>query len=100
MTTKVIKDHKSSSNFSVNPTLHLSEGPLIPPPNCVVSLSLPLSFSKSSPLIALNEIYESFRPCFIGMNLESIDSNKFEILNVVGGHYYSKLEVLLIKFSC
>ena len=53
MTSKVIEGHKSSSNFSVNPTLPLLDGPLmLPPPNCVylslshsISFSLPLSFS-------------------------------------------------------
>ena len=55
MTSKVIKGHKSSSNFTVNPTLPLLDGPLIlPSPNCVylflslsISFSLPLSFSYS-----------------------------------------------------
>ena len=59
MTSKVIEGHKSSSNFRVNPTLPLLDDPLmLPPPNCVdlslyLFFSLPLSLSKSSPLIAL-----------------------------------------------
>ena len=45
-----LKGYKSSSNFSVNPTLPVFDGPLmLPPLNCV-----DLSLSKSSPLIALN----------------------------------------------
>ena len=57
MTSKVIEGHKSSSNFSVNPTLPLLNGSLLlPPPNCVdlsiylslfPSLSLTLSLSPS-----------------------------------------------------
>ena len=52
---KAIEGHKSSSNFSVNPTLPLLDGPLmLPPPNCVylnlslsILFSLPLSFYYS-----------------------------------------------------
>ena len=57
-----LKVRKSSSNFSVNPTLPLLDGPLmLPPPNYVdlsispsLSLSFSLSLTKSSNLIALN----------------------------------------------
>ena len=48
-----LKGHKSSSNFSVNPTLPLLDGPLmLSSPNCV-DLSLSLSLSGC------------FRPCFV-----------------------------------
>ena len=42
MTLKVIEGNKSSSNFSVNPTLSLLDGLLmLPSPNCVVFSHLP-----------------------------------------------------------
>ena len=59
MTSKVIEGHKSSSNFSVSPTLPLMDGPLnrwcFPPKLCLflsffslsISFSIPLSFSYS-----------------------------------------------------
>ena len=45
MTSKVIEDPKSSSNFSVKPTLPLMDGPLMLPHELCVFLSLSLSFS-------------------------------------------------------
>ena len=58
MTPKVIEGHKSSSNFSVNPTLPLLYGPLmLPSPNCVEFLTLPLTFSLYPSLPP------SFAPC-------------------------------------
>ena len=49
MTSKVIEGFKSSSNFSVNPTLPLLDGPLMfPLPNCV---DLTLQLVLSSPLL-------------------------------------------------
>ena len=46
-TSKVIEGHKSLSNFRVNPTLPMLDGPLmLPHPNCVV-ISFSLSHSPS-----------------------------------------------------
>ena len=53
---KVIEGHKSSSNFSVNPTLPLMDGPLMLPSQIVcISLSLTHSLYPSLP--------PSFAPC-------------------------------------
>ena len=57
MTSEVIKGHKSSFNFSVNPTLPLLDCPLIlPSPNCA-DLSLTLHLVLFSPLFLLNSLY-------------------------------------------
>ena len=51
MTSKVIEVHKSTSNFSVNPTLPLIDGPLMLPSQIVcISLSLTLHLVLYSPL--------------------------------------------------
>ena len=64
----IIEGHKSSSNFTVNPTLLLLDGPLmLHSPNCVdLSLSFSLSLSKSSALslIALNANLWTFSSLF------------------------------------
>ena len=66
MPSKVIEGHKSSSNFSINPTLPLLDGPfMLPSPNCVdlslsILFSLSLSFSYSLS-ISLSSPY--FAPC-------------------------------------
>ena len=59
---KVIEGHKSSSNFIVNPTLTLLDGPLmLPSPNCVdLSLSIFLSLSLSFSLFLSLSLYISF----------------------------------------
>ena len=54
MTSEVIEGHKSSSNFSINPTLSQLDSPMMLPPLNCVDLSLSPSLSKISPLIALN----------------------------------------------
>ena len=61
MTSKVIEGHKSTSNFSVNPTLPLLDGPLmLPSPNCEeFSLSLSISFSLSLTLSLYIPLYLS-----------------------------------------
>ena len=54
MTSKVIEGHKSSSNFSVNPTLPLMDGPFMLPSQIVcISLNLVLY----SPLFLLLSLY-------------------------------------------
>ena len=65
MTSKVIEGHKSSSNFSMNPTLPSLDGPLmLPAPNCVdisLSFSLSLFLSPKVPLLLLlMQIYGLF----------------------------------------
>ena len=65
MTSKVIEGHKSLSNFSINPTIPLLDGPLmLPPPNCV-DLSFSLSLYKSSLLFALNANLWTFSYLFL-----------------------------------
>ena len=63
MTSKVMEGHKSSTNFSVNPTLPLLDSLLmLPPPNCV---DLSISFSLYPSLmqkfiytqLVLDEVY-------------------------------------------
>ena len=55
---KVIEGHKSSSNFSVNPTLPLMDGPLMLPSKIVcISLSLTLHRVLYSPLFLLLSLY-------------------------------------------
>ena len=72
MTSKVIKGHKFSSNFSVNQTLPLLDGPLmLPAPNCV-DLSFSLSLSKSPPRIAVNENLWTFSSLFLIIVLKKI----------------------------
>ena len=52
-----LKGHKSSSMFSVNPTLPLLDGPLmLPPPNCV-DFSLTLHLVLSSTIFLLLSLY-------------------------------------------
>ena len=52
MTSKVIEGHKSSSNFSVNPTLPLMDGPLMLPSQiiCISLFFLTLHLVLYSPL--------------------------------------------------
>ena len=58
MTSKVIESHKSSSNFSVNPTLPLMDGPLMLPSQIVcISLFLTLHLVLYSPLFLLPFLY-------------------------------------------
>jgi hypothetical protein len=58
MTSKVIEGHKCSSNFSVNPTLPLMDGPLMLPFQIVcISLSLTLHLFLYSPLFLLLSLY-------------------------------------------
>ena len=83
MTSKVIEGHKSASNFSVNPTLPLLDGPLLlPSPNCEdfshsPSCSLSLSFSYSLSISLSTSLFCSMQtliynllPCF-NLNLRS-----------------------------
>ena len=52
ITSKVIEGHKSSSNFSVNQTLPLLDGPLmLPPSSRSLFPSLSLTFSLYLPLL-------------------------------------------------
>ena len=68
MTSKVIEGHKSSSNFSVNPTLPLLDGPLmLPPPNCVY-LYLSHSISFSLPLL-LSLTLSLYIPLYLPLSL-------------------------------
>ena len=58
MTSKVIEGHKSSSNFSVNQTLPLLDGPLmLPPPSRTLFPSLSLTFSLYLPLLLYAKIF-------------------------------------------
>ena len=58
MASKVIEGHKSSSNFSVNPTLPLMDGPLMLPSQIVcIYLSLTLHLFLYYPLFLLLSLY-------------------------------------------
>ena len=59
MTSKVIEGHKSSSNFSVNPTLPLMDGPLMLPSQimCISLFFLTLHLVLYSPLFLLLSLY-------------------------------------------
>ena len=70
MTSKVIEGPKSSSNFSVNPTLPLMDGPLMLPHELCVFLFLSLYICSLFPFISLTlSLYPSlplsFAPCKI-----------------------------------
>ena len=67
-TSKVIEGPKSSSNFNVNPTLPLMDGPLMLPTNCVYFSFSHSSFRSLFPSISLTlSLYPSlplyFAPC-------------------------------------
>ena len=73
MTLEVIDGYKSSSNFNINPTLTLLEDPLMLPLQIAwISLSLsiffsfylPISLSKSDPLITPNANLWAFSSLF------------------------------------
>ena len=76
MTSKVIEGHKSLSNFSVNPTLLLLDGPLMLPSPNYMDLSLYLSFSLtlhlvfSSPLFLLLSLHiPLYHPLLLNANI-------------------------------
>ena len=71
MTSKVNKGHKSSSIFSVNPTLPLLDGPLIlNPSNMVGSLSLSTSFSLPLSLsYCLSTYIPLYLPLYFSVNI-------------------------------
>ena len=64
MTSKVIEGHKSSYNFSVNPTLPLLDGPLMLPSTNCVGFSYSLSRSLFTSLFLTISIYPSLPPSF------------------------------------
>ena len=61
---KGIEGHKSLSNFSVNPTLPLMDGPLMLPPNLCVFLSFLVLYS---PLFLLHSLYIPLFPLFCSL---------------------------------
>ena len=77
MTSKVIQGHKSSSNFCVNPTLPLMDGPLMSPSQIVcISLSLTLHLV----------LYFSY-PLSISLST-SLFCSMQTFLKVTWGHFY------------
>ena len=72
MTSKVIEGHKSSSNFSVNPTLPLMDGTLMLPSQIVcISLTLTLHLVLYSPLFLLLSLYTPlYLPIFLHANID------------------------------
>ena len=82
MTSKVIEGHKSLSNFSVNPTFSLMDGPLMIPSQivCFSLFFLTLHHVLYSPLFLLLSLYiPLYLPFFCSMQT---------FLKFTWGHFY------------
>ena len=91
MTSKVIEGHKSSSNFSVNPTLPLMDGMLMLPSQIVcISLSLTLYLVLYSPLFLLLSISFSIPLSFSYSLFISLSTSLFcsmqTLIYILKGH--------------
>ena len=98
MTSKVIQGHKSSSNFSVNPTLPLMDGPLMLPSQILflslsISFSIPLSFSYSLSISLSTSLFCYILKGHMRPLLCRVIFNDFQI-------FWSNYNLVFFYFSC